>query len=236
MDVRAFRGCLGMLFLLALPASGLESISAGGNVPVQHSQRSPASLVRFDEPLAGATLHGGDIVEIRWNGVPPSAEEMELLLSVDGGRRFSLRLTEELDSNSGWFLWRVPNLNTERATLALRMGIDEQEMLSPAGPVFRIVPDTAPGRVALRWRGGEIWQGPEDSGPEDGGAAPVSSFGGAPDRIARLPEGSVGFDLPRVFEMRRDVAPATVLAIFPSSLTTGPVGPSRAPTTFPRRI
>lgn len=238
--MRRFRGALGVLFLLVLPASGADLLSrvASPDPPAPStstSKPSAASRVRFDEPLAGVTLHGGDIIEIRWHGVPSSAEEMELLLSVDGGRRFSLRLTEELDADSRSFLWRVPSLRTERATLALRMGIDEHEILSP-GPAFRIVPDTTGGRVALRWRAGELWQGPDDSQTENPDMPPIPTLGGEPERMGRLLEASFGFDLPRVGDTRQALAWRPGTAIFASSNVAGRDVSSRAPVTFPRRI
>ncbi len=57
-----------------------------------------AEPVAFSSPRAGASLRAGDEVEVRWTGVPSDAEEMELLLSLDGGKRIALRLTSEISA------------------------------------------------------------------------------------------------------------------------------------------
>lgn len=88
--------------------------------PVAASSDGPALSVR--EAVAA-----GDTVVVRWSGIPSSAREIELLLSVDGGRTFSLRLTNELEPGSGSFLWQVPALETDRARVAIRMGLTPRD-------------------------------------------------------------------------------------------------------------
>jgi hypothetical protein len=197
----AFSRALGLLLLIAAPAGAAEFEPSE---PEQASAAAPAlSAIRFSHPAAGATLREGDIVEIRWSGVPADADEVELLLSVDGGRHFSLRLTEELDATSGSWLWRVPALETDNAALAIRMGVNGKEITSAPGPRFRLSPGLGAAGASLRWQGGEIWM---DSGDRAETAGPVSPsspcLSAEPTRIASVPGDSDPIDLPRTSKGR----------------------------------
>jgi hypothetical protein len=194
--------------------------------------------VSFTRPSAGALLRAGETVEIRWSGVPAGAEEIELLLSLDGGRHFSIRLSEELDADEGNFLWRVPNLVSEGASLAIRMGRGGHEIMSAGGPLFRIEHDGALGRPALAWRAEEIWLDPEAAVDENGGSpAPPPHRMSAPAELASLPADSRGALLPRFLRApgstkQRDVQS---LPASPDSLPPARIA-SRIPTFIPQRI
>ena len=116
-----------------------------------------ARPVVFTVPRLGQTLQGGSVVEVSWTGVPASADEVELLLSLDGGRRVAVRLTEQLSSGDRSYLWRVPNLSARRAALILRMGIEGREVESAPSAVFEIRPEPARPAVPVDWRAGELW-------------------------------------------------------------------------------
>lgn len=51
---------------------------------------------------------------------------MELILSLDGGRSFPIRVTRDLDPRTSALAWRVPALPTGHARLALRAGEGEE--------------------------------------------------------------------------------------------------------------
>ncbi len=108
-------------------------------------------------PAAGAIVRAGDVVKISWTHVPTDVDEFELLLSVDGGRTFPLRLTEMLDPELTSYSWRVPNLPTDAACLRLRVGEDDDEVMLRPGPVFELASDSkAPiGRITFQY--GEWW-------------------------------------------------------------------------------
>ena len=97
----AFGRAFAVLLSVAMPAgAAVVASSPAAAAPVV---ASPLSPIHFSQPAEGASLHEGEIVRIRWSGVPADAEEIELLLSVDGGRHFSLRLTDKLDSSPAPF-------------------------------------------------------------------------------------------------------------------------------------
>jgi hypothetical protein len=144
------------------------------------------------------SLAEGATIPIRWSGVPADAEEIELLLSVDGGRHFSLRLTDEIDSRSGSFLWRVPSLSTDAASLALRMGVHGREVMSAPGPLFRLSHRPSTPGALLRWKAGEIWmdsRDPDQPKPQDTRSA--SGLSTRPEQITSVPGGSDTVNLPR---------------------------------------
>jgi len=116
-----------------------------------------ARPVVFTSPGQGQVLRGGDVVEVSWSEVPAGADEVELLLSLDGGRRVAVRLTEELSSGDRSYLWRVPNLSGRRAALVLRMGIEGREIESAPSALFEIRPEPERPAVPVNWREGELW-------------------------------------------------------------------------------
>ena len=96
----------------------------------------------FLRPAAGDRLESGTVVELLWNldGVSSDAQESELVLSLDGGRTFPIRLTADFEPATRKVLWRVPALPTDQARLALRAGNDEepaQETLAAHQPCIR---------------------------------------------------------------------------------------------------
>jgi hypothetical protein len=91
---------------------------------------SRAQTLRFLEPEPGGRLEAGATVPVSWTpGLAAEADvdEMELVLSLDGGRSFPLRVTRTLSTGARSFLWRVPALPTEHARLALRSGREAEK-------------------------------------------------------------------------------------------------------------
>ncbi len=121
--------------------------------------------VRFLSPGSGEALSPGTIVEVRWTSLCGAAregrlDESELVLSLDGGRTFPVRVSPELRACASRFLWKVPALPADHARLALRAGAeerDETEAIEVLTSDFRILPDPD-GRVEeLRRRTAEMW-------------------------------------------------------------------------------
>jgi hypothetical protein len=84
----------------------------------------------FDVPGRGAVLRAGAITRVRWMRPFPTDEnvrEMELVLSLDGGRTFGVRVTGEVEPDVSELDWRVPSLATGNARLALRVGSGTRE-------------------------------------------------------------------------------------------------------------
>ena len=76
-------------------------------------------------PKAGDVLFPGQVVRVEWTAVYPDVDltmcEMELLLSIDGGRTFTY-ITESRDPTVHYFNWTVPKTPTRTAVLDIRFG------------------------------------------------------------------------------------------------------------------
>ena len=140
----ATRASIGALLLLL----GLRSV--------------PASAGGLTSPEAGARLAPGSLGTAAWSAdsVIAAAPETELVLSLDGGVSFPIRLTRDLDPAIGSVQFRVPRLETRHARLAMRIGSNDAErgeIIAIIGSEFVIEPDpetTLEPLVSLRgeWR------------------------------------------------------------------------------------
>ncbi len=98
----------------------------------------------FHAPAKSSRLEPGASARVRWD---PSreesqADEMELVLSLDGGATFPIRVTGALSVETSEWTWRVPTLPTLHARLALRMGEKENsrtEQIAFVSEEFEIV-------------------------------------------------------------------------------------------------
>lgn len=80
-------------------------------------------------PTAGQVLYPGQHVTIQWRDTLPPVRyltgcEMEIWLSVDGGRTFPMCITPILKPKATHFDWTVPNMPTNAAVLDVRFGCD----------------------------------------------------------------------------------------------------------------
>ncbi len=154
-----------------------------------------ASPARVQTPTAGAEVEVGSVVEVSWNALPIEAKEMELYLSLDGGRSYPLRLTPQLPPGLGRLLWRVPNLPTPAARLRVRVGIPGRgEVDAEPSPVFRIVAEGSVSAEPVVLRAGELWIG------RGSDASPLTppSLGGAGEEVSPLLHLSLPGELPQV--------------------------------------
>ncbi len=151
------------------------------------SALATARPVVVTAPGKGEPLRAGSVVEVSWSNVPANAEEVELLLSLDGGKRVAVRLTEQLSPAGLSYVWRVPNLTATRASLVLRMGIEGREIESAPSATFEIVPDASRPVQPVDWRAGELWLG-EEGRMRDAAPMPAAGLDSRPERWAPLRE------------------------------------------------
>ncbi len=105
-----------MLFVLAFIFAPAK-LDAGGY---------SATLI---SPKAGAILVPGQRVKVEWktsipNPIDVSWCEMEVWLSLDGGRTFTMCITPIMDPRATFFYWTVPNTPTKQAVLDIRFGCE----------------------------------------------------------------------------------------------------------------
>ncbi len=79
-------------------------------------------------PTAGQVLYPGQQVQIEWQATIPKVNaggcEMEIFLSLDGGRNFTYCITPQLPPTAIFFNWTVPNMPTNAAVLDIRFGCE----------------------------------------------------------------------------------------------------------------
>ena len=132
-------------------ALGAVVLVAVGFAAVGFAASAPAAAASLDaaEPIAptlaprivwrdGLALHAGDQVEIRWTTPGPEVDELEIQLSLDGGRSWPLRVSPELDTRAGRWLWRVPNFSSGEARLRLRYDLAGRETEGESTAPFTI--------------------------------------------------------------------------------------------------
>ena len=103
-------------FLLALPL-----------IPATLNAQGKYAAVLIT-PTAGQVLFPGQQLRVEWKAFLPHVDyswcELELYLSVDGGRTFPFRITPQLDPRATFFYWTVPNMPTNAAVLDIRFGCE----------------------------------------------------------------------------------------------------------------
>jgi len=134
----------------------------------------------FAVPAAGARLVPESRVEAVWSrGVASeSADESELVLSLDGGRTFPFRVSAEIEPGQTRVEWRVPDLPSAHARLALRVGRDddsESETLEVLSEEFAILADPAAPPERLFRFGGE-WRSREALALPASRSAPLATL------------------------------------------------------------
>jgi len=189
---------------------------------------SPQPIPRF---VASGPVRAGDLVELSWAPQDGHVEELELLLSLDGGRSWHVRVSPELPGSSVRYRWVVPNLPSADARIRVRMRVDARELEGPAGDRFAIESDPSRPLTRSLLSEGAWWTGletPFDVGPGFGaGDAPSLS---APRAIAASEEG------PR-FMARPPVVTIVESLEHPGDITTPQSARDHAsaPETFPLR-
>lgn len=126
--LRLWRNLLAVAFatlaLRATPSHGSELLAPAAGERVRAGLRVTASWARTDDVA--------------------SADEVELILSLDGGRSFPIRVTTDLPPEIQEFAFLVPQLPSRQARLALRAGHEGTESIIAIGAEFVIEEATTP--------------------------------------------------------------------------------------------
>jgi len=102
-------------------------------------------------PTTGQVLYPGQKIRVEWRSILPpvnlGACEMEVWLSLDGGRTFTMWISPWMDPKAQYFYWTVPNTPTNAAVLDIRFGCEQfyPESYSPQpASTFAISNSTVP--------------------------------------------------------------------------------------------
>jgi hypothetical protein len=213
--------------LVALSAFALLACAPGARAQERDAGPGAPRLVT----ASPRELLAGERVAIEWDAAGAGIEELELQLSLDGGRHWSLRVSPELDGARTRFVWRVPNLAAAEARLRIRFHRDGREREGAAGEPFRIVArdDLPPERELVHESGWwELFEEHRERGPVSlAGDAPAFSAGEEPPVAEESPRaGALAAPAPRPIVV--PVARAVVVA-------AGRVSTPASPRVFPRR-
>jgi hypothetical protein len=112
-------------FILALFA--LTVALAPQSPPTLFARPYPGKYsAKLISPRAGQVLVPGQVVRVAWTADFPEVDltmcEMEVLLSLDGGKTIYMRLIESRNPKIQYFDWTVPNAPTNAAVLNIRFG------------------------------------------------------------------------------------------------------------------
>ncbi|HEX4707555.1 MAG TPA: hypothetical protein VH229_07450 [Candidatus Udaeobacter sp.] len=95
---------------------------------VSTSSAAGTYSAKLISPRLGQVLYPGQHIRVEWQAILPKTEaggcEMELWLSLDGGRTFTACITPHIDPHSNSFDWTVPNLPSNAAVLDIRFGCE----------------------------------------------------------------------------------------------------------------
>jgi hypothetical protein len=114
------RSLLATIFAMALSVAPqlVSTAGAGGTYS--------ATLI---SPRVGQVLHPGQKIKVEWRSTLPNinmgACEMEVWLSVDGGRTFTTWISPWLNAKAQSFDWTVPNMPTNAAVMDIRFGCEQ---------------------------------------------------------------------------------------------------------------
>jgi hypothetical protein len=144
----------------------------------------------------GSEVAGGQLVELSWGELPAGTEELEILLSLDDGRTYTVRVSPELDARERRYRWRVPGLHAAHARLRLRLGSERAELEAEPTAPFRIVGAPAGSPPEPLFHEGTSWGGlvPPGSGrPVADAFAPVTrlTIGNLGHAVAKAPRRSI---------------------------------------------
>lgn len=100
---------------------------APAETPAQSNKKQTYSA-KLVSPRLGQVVYPGQQVRVEWTAAFPDARnlhlcEMEIWLSLDGGRTFSTCISP-VGVNVRYFDWTVPNTPTNAAVLDIRFGCE----------------------------------------------------------------------------------------------------------------
>jgi hypothetical protein len=113
------------LLLLACPAA-----RAGVDEREPAREREPRLILPGDR-----LVRPGEWIDLRWTRAD-DVLELEILLSLDGGRSYTICISPQLDPDRHDFLWQVPDLAGAALTMRIRYNVGGREIEgAPTGPL-----------------------------------------------------------------------------------------------------
>jgi len=117
---------------------------------VNTSKATGGYSAQLISPIAGQVVYRGQKVRVEWRSILPpinlGACEMEVWLSLDGGRTFTSWISPWMDPKAQYFYWTVPNTPTNQAVLDIRFGCEPgyPESYAPQPASTFVISNVAP--------------------------------------------------------------------------------------------
>jgi hypothetical protein len=103
----------------------------------------------------GRLVHAGQVVDLSWSAAD-SISELEILLSVDGGKHYLDCISPRLDPRRSHFVWRVPDLGNRVLRMRIRFNRGGREIEgAPTQPLLALSTRGGPEPLALPSSAGE---------------------------------------------------------------------------------
>lgn len=121
--------------------AALAAILLALSLPTARAHAADDAWARLEVP---ASVTAGETIVLELGEAPPGVTEMEILLSLDDGRTFPVRVTREIEAGEREMRWKVPAMATASARLRVRFGDHEggrreSEAWGPPSAAFAIV-------------------------------------------------------------------------------------------------
>ena len=166
---------LGLAMLAASPAT-TSAARARGPLKSEATTVAGAESAPRLLTLESLVARAGETVELRWTLPGPGIDELEILLSMDGGRRFPLRVSPEIDARTGRYLWHVPRGLSGQARLRVRYNLQGQETFGEPTAAFAILSVAAREAPEAAVHEGDWWSGARTLDAPGSAAAFLSPF------------------------------------------------------------
>jgi hypothetical protein len=148
------------LFILTV----LASIALGG----MDARRARGEEREESEPRlflpGGHVVRAGQWIDLRWTKADEIAE-LEILLSVDGGKHYTIWVSPRLDPDRCRYLWRVPAVGNAALSIRIRFNRGGREIEGAPTPLQLARDEDQPEPLALPPLGG----GDAERAPRPGG-------------------------------------------------------------------
>jgi hypothetical protein len=103
---------------------------SAARTPVAAAERGPELILPGDH-----MVRPGQWIDLRWTAADRIAE-LEILLSLDGGRHYSVCISPQLDPGLCRFVWRVPDYTGQALRMRIRFNRGGREIEgAPSGPL-----------------------------------------------------------------------------------------------------
>jgi hypothetical protein len=145
--------------VLLLAVCVLAMMAFSGRAGAEENEESEPRLYL----PGGHVVRPGQWIDLRWTPADRIAE-LEILLSVDGGRHYTIWVSPRLDPDRCRYLWQVPALGGAALSIRIRFNRDGREIEGAPMPLELSREEDQPEPLALPPLGGDADRAPRPGG------------------------------------------------------------------------